>query len=112
MAKPINLGRKWEDMLGPINRAEKDSTHYPDIYISDVDDPRLLEMPDEGEATIKFRVVDRTHAEYGRDGKKERRCSVRLEVISIEPPEKKSKSNNGDWGNGARKSFSDYFKDK
>jgi hypothetical protein len=112
MAKPIDLGKNWDDMIGPVSvREEKDRTHYPDIYISDIDDPRLLEMPDQGEATIRFKVVSRQHSEHDQNGKKERSCSIRLEVLSIDPPEKAAKKKNG-YGEDTRKSFSDYFKAK
>lgn len=107
MAKAIDLGRE----LPTINIDGGDRTHYPDLYISDVDEPRLLDMPDKGTATIKYRIVGRSHSEDQRDGKKQRRCSIRMEIISIEPPAKKNGAN-GAYGDDARKSFSDYFNGK
>lgn len=113
MSKPIDLGKKWGDDIGmPIAMSdEKDKVHYPDFHISNTEDTRLLDMPDEGTATIKYRICNRNHSESKRDGKKERRCSITLEVCSIDPPEPKKKKN-GDSDGGARKAFSDYFKDK
>lgn len=115
MSKPIDLGRKWDDIIGIVQAGEdKDRTHYPDLHIGETADARLLDLPDEGEATIRFKVVHRNHSEHtGAGGKKERRCSLTLEVLSIDPPDKAKKKKNGDWGgNGARQSFRDYIKDK
>ena len=110
--KAIDLGKKWNDEIMPISmRDEKDRVHYPDFHISDTEDTRLLDMPDEGEATVRYRVVSRHHSESKRNGTKKRSCSITLEVLSIEPPEPKKKKN-GDSDGGARKAFSDYFKDK
>jgi hypothetical protein len=111
MHKAINLGKKYDDLAMPISISEvKDKVHYPDLHIPDTDETRLLEMPDEGTATIKFRVVSRHHSEDKRNGgKKKRRCSLTLEVMAIDfedAPKKKK-----DYGEDARKSFADYFKD-
>lgn len=113
MHKAIDLGKKWDDnIITPVSmREEKDKVHYPDFHISDTDETRLLEMPDQGEATIKFKVVHRTHSEHNREGKKERRCSLTIEVQKIDF-EDKPKKKNGDSDGGARKAFADYFKDK
>lgn len=110
MAKAIDLGRRLNDILvGPADPEGFNRPHYPDLYISDVDEPRLLDMPDKGTATIKYRITGREHSERDRHGEKERRCSIRMEIISIEPPAKKN-NGNGAYGDDARKSFSDYFK--
>jgi hypothetical protein len=110
MTKGIDLGRKLNDIM-PIGLSSPEKEHYPDLYISDTDDRRLAEMPDEGEATIRYRVVSRTHREEGKGKRKDYSCSLRLEVLSIEPPEPKKKKN-GDSDGGARKALNDYFKDK
>jgi hypothetical protein len=110
MAKAIDLGKKLGDMLSVETVSQKE--HYPDLYISDTDERALAEMPDEGEATIRYRVVSRTHREEGKGKRKDYSCSLRLEILSIDPPEAKSKKKNGDSDNGARKALSDYFKDK
>jgi hypothetical protein len=112
MSKAIDLGKKPEDLIkviGPgLNSGE---AHYPDLYLSDVD-PALADLPDKGECTIRYRVVSRTHREEkGADGKKERSCCLRLEITSITPPPSRKKNGNG-YGDDARKSFSNYFKDK
>lgn len=111
MAKAINLGRKL-DLPNMIAAMGPDDAQYPDIYIADVDDPRLLDMPDKGEATIKYRIVSREHSERERGGKKERRCSIRMEVLKIDPYDNPKAAKKNGYGEDARKSFSDYFKDK
>lgn len=110
MGKKIDLGRRpLEDLAQAMSPVSPDQvTVYPDLYISDVDEPDLLDLPDKGEATIKFKVVHRKHQEEQRGGKKRRCCSVRLEVTSIELPEKKK--NGPGWLDTARKSFKDNFK--
>jgi hypothetical protein len=110
MHKAIDLGKKYDDLASPVSISEiKDKVHYPDLYISDTEETRLLDMPDSGTATIKFRVVSRHHSEDKRNGEKKRRCSLTLEVMAIdfEDAPKKKKS----YGEDTRKSFSDYFKD-
>jgi hypothetical protein len=112
--KPIDLGRRFDDFAIPVNTS-KDQVHYPDLHIGDVDDPRLLDLPDEGVAEIHFRVVHRTHTERqeGNGSKKKRRCSITLEVRAIEPghdPKFNGKQKKA-YGDDARKSFKDYFKD-
>lgn len=110
MAKTIDLGRRMDDLVKDvITPVSPERPIYPDLYISDLDEPALLDLPNKGEARIKFRVVHRRHEEHERDGKKSRRCSVRLEITSIELPEKKQR-NNGSWLENAHKSFKDNFK--
>lgn len=111
MSKTIDLGKKLGDDM-KISVASMDDTHYPDLYISDSDDPKLADIPDKGECTIKYRVCSRTHREEKNgEGKKKHTCSLRLEILSITPPDYKKKNGNG-YGDDARKSVSDYFKDK
>jgi hypothetical protein len=114
MSKAIDLGKRLSDMMSePGNIKSADEPHYPDLYISDVDDPRLADIPDKGECTIRYRVCSRTHREEkngGANGKKHS-CSLRLEITSITPPEKEKKKNGG-YGDDARKSFGDYFRGK
>jgi hypothetical protein len=114
MHKAIDLGRKpGNDLPIPLSIGDGDKVYYPDLHIADVDDPRLLEMPDKGEATIKFKVVHRSHSEHERNGKKERRCSVTIEVQKIDFQDNpKTHKNNQGYGDDARKSFADYFKDR
>ena len=114
MHKAIDLGKKWNDDIGtPISMSEmKNEVHYPDFHISDTDETRLLDMPDEGEATIKFKVVHRSHSESDRNGKKKRHCSLTIEVQKIDFEDNPKAAKKKDSDGGARKAFSDYFKDK
>jgi hypothetical protein len=111
MTKGIDLGKKLNDIMS-ISAISPEKEHYPDLYISDTDDRRLAEMPDTGEATIRYRIVSRTHREEGKGKNKDYSCSLRLEILSIDPPASNGKKKNGDSDGGARKALNDYFKDK
>jgi hypothetical protein len=83
--KPIKLGHELHaEIIGPASIPD---VLYPELHIGDSEDERLLDLPDEGTAEIKFRVKRRTHREEAQgDSKKKRRCcSITLEVISLEP---------------------------
>jgi hypothetical protein len=111
--KPVDLGRSFDDLVGISVGPPKDKVHYPDLHLSDVDDPRLLDLPDEGVAEIHFKVVHRTHTERQEGGKKKRSCSLTLEVRKIEPGhDPKFNGKRKDSDGGARKAFADYFRDK
>lgn len=103
----IDLGRKLDDLISiePING---DKTHYPTLHLDG--GKELAGMPDTGEATIKYKIRNRTHREEKKDKGKEHSCSVTLDILSIDPPPAKSKKKDSD--GGARKAFSDYWKDK
>jgi len=112
MSKSIDLGKKLFESVS-VQALGPDDKHYPDLYISDVDDPDLADIPDKGECTIRYRVLSRTHREEKNgNGKKQHSCSIRLEVIAITPPPRAKKNNGNGYGDDVRKSFSDYFKDK
>lgn len=78
----IDLGKRYDapSMCSPL--ASSSSVHYPSLYI-DREDDSLDDLPDEGKATIHYKVKSRTKSEY--DGKKSR--SVSVDVMSIEPEE-------------------------
>lgn len=82
--KPIDLGHSLNEVPGVVRVPD---TLYPELHISDSDNERLLDLPDEGTAEIHFKVIRRTHREEANgDSKKKRRtCSITLEVRSIEP---------------------------
>jgi hypothetical protein len=77
-----------------IDLDQKDS--YPEVVKNTADTRKYfptfrysgkeLDLPDEGEMTIRFKVVERTESE--RDGKKT--CSYTIEVQSIEDVEEES----------------------
>jgi len=71
---PINLGRKGYSCPEPVS-PDKDSVHYPTLYIDDV----AADLPDEGEITLKYKVTSRNTSE--RDGKKS--SSICLECRKI-----------------------------
>lgn len=106
MSKSIDLGRKLDDMIS-IKAIDADKPHYPELFISDTDDKRIASMPDTGTATIKYRVVSRTHREEKNGNGKECSCSLRLEILSIDPPASNKRS--GGYGDDLRKSFKEYF---
>jgi hypothetical protein len=80
--KPIDLGQHPMDLPNIISISD---VHYPELHIADTEDERLLDLPDEGVAEIKFKVVRRCHREEGDTKKKRRTCSLTLQVRSIEP---------------------------
>jgi hypothetical protein len=63
---------------------------YPSLYISDLD--TKLDLPDSGEAIVKFKVVERRETE--RDGKKT--CSYDIEIHELTPTAKKSSQKSSD----------------
>src|SRR5215472_17420008 len=96
MSKPIKLGKKNGKNGSPLVQAlaglDNDDDGSPRLHIDGHDDPRLLEMPDHGEAKIKYSVKHRHHEESDEGGgKKKHRYSVSLAVHHIEPPEKGKK---------------------
>lgn len=73
-----------EDDAAPLPVKKKSRTLYPSLHLFDVDE-EALELPDEGTATIRYRVTARTQSE-GEDfnGKKRSGSSMTLEVQSLE----------------------------
>ena len=113
MSYRIDLGKSMRDVIGPADIKGPDDKSYPDLYISDSDDPKIADLPDKGECTIRYRICSRTHREEKNgDGKKKHTCSVRMEILSISGDYDKKKKNGNGYGDDARKNFKDYFKDK
>ena len=105
----IDLGKKLEDH-GPVSiESVMKETHYPCLHIDDIDDKRLAEMPDSGTLTIHYKIRNKTHNENTRKDGKKHTCSVTMEVTGIDPPPAKTKKKDAD--GGARKAFSDYWKE-
>lgn len=80
--KTISLGVERPDYGSELaahepEKPRKMKTSYPSFYISDLKES--MDIPDSGEATIKFKVVERRENE--RDGKC--LCSYDLEVQEI-----------------------------
>jgi hypothetical protein len=59
--------------------ATKDTRSYPELRINDHDDPSLLDVADEGKATIHYQVSHR--AEHDQDGKKKHALTLRVKSI-------------------------------
>jgi hypothetical protein len=83
--KAIDLGHTLKDSL-TVSSISSEDTLYPTLHIPDTENERLLDLPDEGTAEIKYKITRRHHTEEN-DGskKKRRRCSITMEVRSIEP---------------------------
>lgn len=112
MSRAIKLGRALSDELGQLKPIDPDEKHYPSLTI-DSDDPRLRDIPNKGKCVIDYTVTDRTHREKDNgEGKKNKSCSLRLEIHSIEPTEGKSYKKQGAYGDDARKNMNEFFKDK
>jgi hypothetical protein len=105
MPKSHSLGRKSPKLVDILGGGDND-THYPSLHIDDADDD-MMDMPDKGEARIKYHVKERRE-EADHDGKK--RKSLHLHVTHICTPEKAKKKKA--FGDDARQSFDNYFKDK
>ncbi|MCK9587974.1 MAG: hypothetical protein WC069_06430 [Candidatus Shapirobacteria bacterium] len=94
--KTYNLGAERPDYgsAEPANeKPEKELPKkmvFPSFYISELTDK--MEIPSEGEATIKFKVVERRETE--RDGKST--CSYDLEVHSLAITEASGKPESND----------------
>lgn len=92
--KTISLGVERPDYGSPEVAApeepKKTKLAYPSLYISDLKES--IEMPDSGEATIKFKVVERRETE--RDGKTS--CSYDLEVQDISFSAEKAEESSAD----------------
>jgi hypothetical protein len=107
MAKGIDLGKKLGSLL-QASTVDPEEPHYPHLHIEGNDDPRLLDMPDHGEARIKYKVKHKEHEEHDDNGKKKHRYSVHLEVHHFYPPDKEPAPPRNDMDE-ARKSMNDYF---
>jgi hypothetical protein len=92
-AKTIDLGRSLKEEMGNQVPASMSDVHYPELHIGDLDDERLLDLPDEGTMEVKFKIVHRTHREESKgDSKKKRHtCSITMEIRAIDAPEKNGK---------------------
>lgn len=77
--KAIDLGDSPDECM-PYGGATASKKYFPTLYVSGRKKP--LDMPDEGEATVKYRVRSRSMNKYGED---EEKHSADIEIHSIDP---------------------------
>ena len=91
--KTIDLGRKPEtcsECPAPVpSKPPTPDVYYPTLYLSNIEG--LSDLPEEGTATVRFKVRSRTVSERNKEGKK---TSVDLDILSLSEISgpKKSKS--------------------
>ena len=76
----IDLGEKWGDQPMPIE-INPEEVHYPTLYFSGKNG--LKELPESGQAMIKYKKVMQRTERITRDGKSETRYVVELEIHGI-----------------------------
>ena len=65
------------DMMNAMMGPSGDDTDYPSLHIDNHPDVKLLNMPDEGEAKIRYRIKHREQREHTDEkGKKKRKVSL------------------------------------
>jgi hypothetical protein len=103
--KSIDLGRKMA-MPEPVTASkdeEKDTTHYPTLYVDDVE--ALGDIPEEGEMTIRYKKVGSSVSETG--GKKHHSCTLEvrkvMDVTGDESDDSQQESDDKDRGDALDK---------
>lgn len=84
MPHMMSLGKEMPCCPGPSVAYKQDDKemHYPTVYI-DADDMDLGDLPMEGKAVIKYKIVrDTKTVSSGKDGKKKHR-SIEMEIREI-----------------------------
>ena len=76
----IDLSEKWGDQPMPIE-IKSEGVHYPTLYFSGKNG--LKELPESGQAMIKYKKVMERTEKITRDGKSETRYVVELEIHGI-----------------------------
>jgi len=79
----MSIDLNQADSIPEVVKATSKEKYYPSFHYSGEEE---LDLPDEGEMTVRFRVVERTESE--RNGKKT--CSYTIEVQSIEDVEEEN----------------------
>ena len=97
--KEVDLARKPYNDVDAKLVAVGDLKSHPCLHIADAP-PDLLHMPEEGTATIKYKVSHKGHdkTRNGGNGGLQGRSSVTLDILSITPHGKQQKfkvQNNG-----------------
>jgi hypothetical protein len=82
----MDLGRKMGDMGNALPAETEpetnDKIYYPSFYISNAPD-EMRDIPDEGTATIRYKVTSRTVREDVSKDKKD--IDVNIDVLSFDP---------------------------
>lgn len=75
----VKLGTKFD---GPelATSDEPPKEHFPTLFIDDVE---LKELPDEGTALIKYKIVRDTKTTIKDDGETKKRRSIEMDVLAI-----------------------------
>lgn len=72
----IDLAITYGDSPLAVSDKTEPVKHYPTIHY---EGPEDLNLPDEGEMTVKYKVVETTESE--RNGKKTYRCTIEIQSI-------------------------------
>lgn len=75
--KEIDLGKTFGSPAQMISCPHDESVHYPCLHIEGTES---LDLPKNGTATIKFKVVSET--EESRGGKEHYRCEIEVHSLS------------------------------
>lgn len=86
-------------------------TVYPEFSIREAPD-ELGEIPEDGEAVIKFHVTSKESREVAKDGSKKKELRLELEVRGITIKGMKAKGNDVKTMGDADGAVSDFFKEK
>lgn len=80
----MDLGRKMNEPATPTEppREDKDKVYYPSIYLSDAPEG-MQDIPEEGTATIRYKISSRTVREE--PGKDKKSVDISIDVMSFDP---------------------------
>ena len=91
----VDRSKQFEGLSKPVGPPPSKRTDYPRFHYSG---PQELDLPDEGEMTIKFRKVSETESKR-EDGSEWYECSIEVQCIcecdgkdEVEPPSKRDTS--------------------
>lgn len=84
----IYLGKTEENSPSiaaePSDKKSEPKEYFPTVYISDIEE--LDDLPMEGEATIRYKLVSKTERKStDSKGEEKESCSVEMEIQSITP---------------------------
>jgi hypothetical protein len=97
----IDLAMSYEETMPSL--PEKDDVHYPSFH---VESDEKLDIPEEGEMTIKYKKVSSAHSE--RNGNEHYSCTI--EVLGIVSTDGKKVKSPAKSGNEAESALDDLMK--